>query len=277
MNSGEKIAALRKSKGMTQAEIGTELNVTFQAVSKWERGESYPDFDTMSKLAKLFGVPLSYFEDGNDEKNETSATAAVAPDRQVMLGVCKECGKTVFEGEEDTVEPVLVCKKCAERKRQELKCAEEEENRKKQIEEQRRIDEAHKIRNRGLIWSGIIIGTILICCMIGLVNNSKYIVYILIGMAVALVFGYPFVAQLFWEGVISDIALFGGKIVGMPGVIFDLSLDGVMFLIAVKVLFAVIRFLIWLATFIAAASVAMVISPFTFPFALKKLNRGEEL
>lgn len=277
MNSGEKIAALRKSKGMTQAEIGTELNVTFQAVSKWERGESYPDFDTMSKLAKLFGVPLSYFEDGNDEKNETSATAAVAPDRQVMLGVCKECGKTVFEGEEDTVEPVLVCKKCAERKRQELKCAEEEENRKKQIEERRRIDEAHKIRNRGLIWSGIIIGTILICCMIGLANNSKYIVYILIGMAVALVFGYPFVAQLFWEGVISDIALFGGKIVGMPGVIFDLSLDGVMFLIAVKVLFAVIRFLIWLATFIAAASVAMVISPFTFPFALKKLNRGEEL
>lgn len=277
MNSGEKIAALRKSKGMTQAEIGTELNVTFQAVSKWERGESYPDFDTMSKLAKLFGVPLSYFEDGNDEKNETSATAAVAPDRQVMLGVCKECGKTVFEGEEDTVEPVLVCKKCAERKRQELKCAEEEENRKKQIEEQRRIDEAHKIRNRGLIWSGIIIGIILICCMIGLVNNSKYIVYILIGMAVALVFGYPFVAQLFWEGVISDIALFGGKIVGMPGVIFDLSLDGVMFLIAVKILFAVIRFLIWLATFIAAASVAMVISPFTFPFALKKLNRGEEL
>ena len=46
MNNGEKIASLRKAKGMTQAELGAELNVTFQAVSKWERGESYPDFAT---------------------------------------------------------------------------------------------------------------------------------------------------------------------------------------------------------------------------------------
>lgn len=283
MNNGEKIASLRKAKGMTQAELGTELNVTFQAVSKWERGESYPDFDTMSRLAKLFGVPLSYFEDNGNEEDEAAATAesaqepAPAPAPKVMLGVCKECGKTVYEGEEATTEPALVCKKCVERKKVEAKCAAEEEDKRRKAAEQAKLDETHKIRNRGLIWSAVIIGFLLICGIIGIATKPQDWVYTLIGMAVIIVFGYPFVAQLFWDGVIADIAFFGGKVIGMPGVIFSLDLDGVIFLVVVKILFAIIKFLIWLVTFLAAAAVAMIISPFTFPFALRKLNRGEEL
>lgn len=279
MNNGEKIASLRKAKGMTQAELGTELNVTFQAVSKWERGESYPDFDTMSRLAKLFGVPLSYFE--NDEDGETAATVTAAQESvsapKVMLGVCKDCGRTVYEGEEATTEPALVCKKCVERKKVEAKCAAEEEDKRRKAAEQAKLDETHKIRNRGLIWYAVIIGFLLICGIIGIATKPQDWVYTLIGMAVIIVFGYPFVAQLFWDGVIADIAFFGGKVIGMPGVIFSLDLDGVIFLVVVKILFAIIKFLIWLVTFLAAAVVAMIISPFTFPFALRKLNRGEEL
>lgn len=281
MNNGEKIASLRKAKGMTQAELGTELNVTFQAVSKWERGESYPDFDTMSRLAKLFGVPLSYFE--NDEDGETAATAesaqepAPVPAPKVMLGVCKECGKTVYDGEEATTEPALVCKKCVERKKVEAKRAAEEADKRRKAAEQAKLDETHKIRNRGLIWSGVIIGVIILLGVVGLVKDPTNVGYTLGGMAIVLVFGYPFVAQLFWDGVIADITFFGGKVVGMPGVIFDLDLDGIIFLIVVKILFAIIKFLIWLVTVIAAAVVALLISPFTFPFALRKLNRGEEL
>lgn len=279
MNNGKKIASLRKAKGMTQAELGTELNVTFQAVSKWERGESYPDFDTMSRLAKLFGMPLSYFE--NDEDGETAATVTAAQESvsapKVMLGVCKDCGRTVYEGEEATTEPALVCKKCVERKKVEAKCAAEEEDKRRKAAEQAKLDETHKIRNRGLIWSAVIIGFLLICGIIGIATKPQDWVYTLIGMAVIIVFGYPFVAQLFWDGVIADIAFFGGKVIGMPGVIFSLDLDGVIFLVVVKILFAVIKFLIWLVTFLAAAVVAMIISPFTFPFALRELNRGEEL
>lgn len=279
MNNGEKIASLRKAKGMTQAELGTELNVTFQAVSKWERGESYPDFDTMSRLAKLFGVPLSYFE--NDEDGETAATVTAAQESvsapKAMLGVCKDCGRTVYEGEEATTEPALVCKKCVERKKVEAKCAAEEEDKRRKAAEQAKLDETHKIRNRGLIWSAVIIGFLLICGIIGIATKPQDWVYTLIGMAVIIVFGYPFVAQLFWDGVIADIAFFGGKVIGMPGVIFSLDLDGVIFLVVVKILFAVIKFLIWLVTFLAAAVVALLISPFTFPFALRELNRGEEL
>ena len=37
---GNQIAALRKEKGLTQAELGERLGISFQAVSKWERGVS---------------------------------------------------------------------------------------------------------------------------------------------------------------------------------------------------------------------------------------------
>lgn len=38
---GEQIAALRKAKGLTQNELGERLNVSFQAVSKWECGKRF--------------------------------------------------------------------------------------------------------------------------------------------------------------------------------------------------------------------------------------------
>ena len=40
---GAKISTLRKSKQLTQNELGERLNISFQAVSKWERGETLPD------------------------------------------------------------------------------------------------------------------------------------------------------------------------------------------------------------------------------------------
>lgn len=50
---GEQIAALRKAKGITQAELGDRVNVSFQAVSKWERGESVPDVGILVELANV--------------------------------------------------------------------------------------------------------------------------------------------------------------------------------------------------------------------------------
>ena len=79
MNYGEKIAALRKKNDMTQAQLGDALNVTYQAVSKWERDETHPDFETMSKIAKLFRVPLSYFEEDNEPSSDSENARAQQP------------------------------------------------------------------------------------------------------------------------------------------------------------------------------------------------------
>ncbi len=55
---GEKIARLRKERGMTQEELARELNISYQAVSKWENGISSPDISNIKLLAQFFGVSI---------------------------------------------------------------------------------------------------------------------------------------------------------------------------------------------------------------------------
>lgn len=54
MSLGEKIKLLRKSKNLTQNELGKLLNVSFQAVSKWEKNLSQPDIETIKKICEIF-------------------------------------------------------------------------------------------------------------------------------------------------------------------------------------------------------------------------------
>ena len=58
MNFNEKLISLRKSKGLSQEELGAELNVTRQTISKWESGQSYPDFQRLVLLSDFFGLTL---------------------------------------------------------------------------------------------------------------------------------------------------------------------------------------------------------------------------
>ena len=53
-----RLTALRKQNGYSQEELADKLNVSRQAVSKWERGESSPDTDNLIALAKLYNVSL---------------------------------------------------------------------------------------------------------------------------------------------------------------------------------------------------------------------------
>lgn len=53
---GNQISILRKQKGMTQNDLGERLGVSFQAVSKWERGETLPDTAILLDLAEVLGA-----------------------------------------------------------------------------------------------------------------------------------------------------------------------------------------------------------------------------
>ncbi|MGM0168173.1 hypothetical protein IGI39_003185 [Enterococcus sp. AZ135] len=53
---GPKVKELREAKKMAQKDLADLLNVTPQAVSKWERNKSYPDLDTLVKMSKIFHV-----------------------------------------------------------------------------------------------------------------------------------------------------------------------------------------------------------------------------
>ncbi|MGM0216684.1 helix-turn-helix domain-containing protein [Enterococcus sp. AZ109] len=60
MDLSEKILKLRKSKGLSQDELGEQLGVSRQSVSKWESGQTTPELDKITKLANIFDVTTDY-------------------------------------------------------------------------------------------------------------------------------------------------------------------------------------------------------------------------
>jgi putative transcriptional regulator len=55
----ENIKAIRKSKGLSQAELAIKLNVVRQTISKWEQGLSVPDSDMLISLSEVLETPVS--------------------------------------------------------------------------------------------------------------------------------------------------------------------------------------------------------------------------
>lgn len=66
---GSKLADLRKRNGYSQEALAEKMGVSRQAVSKWERGESTPDTDTLIDLARLYSVSLDTLV-GNEQAEE---------------------------------------------------------------------------------------------------------------------------------------------------------------------------------------------------------------
>ena len=64
MNIGERIMALRKEKSISQTELAKRLNVSRQAVSKWEQGVSSPDTERLIQLAEILGTEVEYLATG---------------------------------------------------------------------------------------------------------------------------------------------------------------------------------------------------------------------
>ena len=52
------LVALRKNAGLTQSELAEKLNYSDKAISKWERGESFPDVETVKRIADLYDVSI---------------------------------------------------------------------------------------------------------------------------------------------------------------------------------------------------------------------------
>jgi len=76
MTLGEKIRQLRQTRGFSQEELAAHLNVSRQAVSKWEKGLSYPDTENLLALAAVFEVSaddLAGIRQAEKEENPTEA------------------------------------------------------------------------------------------------------------------------------------------------------------------------------------------------------------
>ena len=66
---GKTIATLRQDRNMTQQQLAATLNVSHQAVSKWENGAALPDVQTLLALSRLFGITMEQLLSGEMPEN----------------------------------------------------------------------------------------------------------------------------------------------------------------------------------------------------------------
>ena len=76
MTLDKKLTRLRKREGLSQAEVSEELDVSRQAVTKWETGQSRPSTENLQSLSKLYNVPLEYLLDDSKELSFNGMTSA---------------------------------------------------------------------------------------------------------------------------------------------------------------------------------------------------------
>ena len=60
MKLGDKILMLRKKEGMSQEQLAEKLDVSRQAVSRWELGSALPDANNIRQLSRVFAVSADY-------------------------------------------------------------------------------------------------------------------------------------------------------------------------------------------------------------------------
>lgn len=86
------IALLRKTKGLTQSELGDRVGVSFQAVSKWERGETLPDTGVLPLLARVLETSIDNILLGGERQVEYRGRITVSDMKQGL-----ECLKKAGE------------------------------------------------------------------------------------------------------------------------------------------------------------------------------------
>ena len=253
INYGKTITALRKKSGMTQAELGNALNVTYQAVSKWENDLSQPSIDVLADICKIFNVSMDEFvkmaKNEEDLFFETATSADVSLTREETAQVIREELARAEEEKQKVIE---------EKRIKQQKIIEE-------CERRDRRTQANWLRAGAIISCAVAFLTFIIGICIGEVLGGVILAYVL------LAFG----SQLGHDCAVSNTFVdFWGWSMRMPGVIFSFDLDGIIFLIAYKYIIApIVSFVVGLVVGLAGTLLAMLMSIFTFPFKIPSIIR----
>ena len=95
MSFSDKLQKLRKQNGLSQEQLAAQLNVSRQAISKWEQG-TLPDMNNIINVSRYFDCSLDYLINENDESNEHKYDENKKEDEQELNN--KEDGiKNIFK------------------------------------------------------------------------------------------------------------------------------------------------------------------------------------
>jgi len=82
---GQRIAQYRREKSLTQEDLARTLNLSAQAVSKWENDQTCPDISLLPKLAEIFGITVDELHSGKTEPEVRIVPAAEQKKPEEML------------------------------------------------------------------------------------------------------------------------------------------------------------------------------------------------
>lgn len=278
MNLGEKIKDYRVSLGLTQKDLADKLFVTPQAVSRWEQGIVEPSLSTLKMMAEIFNVSVDEMldlskpviveetkEEGNilTAEEVTEIVGSELKKVKPVVGVCCKCKKTLYEGDNFSINggrtgQSFVCEEC--------------EQKEKEFAESEQLRKNKKFRILGWVFGIIVAVAVLVYFTISAFNGTAEnpLIHILIGLGVsyaALAFIYcMFANNTFIPELWFNVSEWG--FVKFPGLIFSLDLDGIIWLITVKVLFFILGILLVIGAVVLATALCMVLAVFTFPFAV---------
>ena len=84
MNLAEKLKYLRKRNNLSQEQLGDELGISRQSISKWESEQSIPEIDKIVKLSEIYGVTTDYILKDMEDGLQNS-TLAIEDKRQTSF------------------------------------------------------------------------------------------------------------------------------------------------------------------------------------------------
>ena len=88
------LAGLRREKGWTQTDLAEKLNVSPQAVSRWESGIGYPDVTMFPSIAEVFSIPIGVLFGEEKAKQTTEETKMTPSTRGIWRSWHIFCGNT---------------------------------------------------------------------------------------------------------------------------------------------------------------------------------------
>lgn len=89
MGFGDNLKLIRKERGITQEQLAEMLEVSRQAVSKWEAGSGYPETEKLLLIAKKLEVSLDYLMDNepNDSKEKEESVVAYPKTNHIIISM----------------------------------------------------------------------------------------------------------------------------------------------------------------------------------------------
>ena len=106
MTTGEKIAALRKEKGITQEALAERLKVARQSVSRWEMDAAFPETEKLIKLSRILECSIDFLLNGEIQRDCENEVPISARDCFRFLRECTYCFLATNAGEKPRLRPM---------------------------------------------------------------------------------------------------------------------------------------------------------------------------